>query len=386
MSNLIYEFSRLANEFSSWSALSAHLQSDAGGLLKISHKEDDQYAIIKYVKGISNFNLSHTSFFRSVLWDTHANAPVGMGPTKAATVPTLQDLIGPLSVEEFMEGVMINVFTTDGTTLQFATRSSLGAKGGFYSKKSFADMIADVKTMNTAKILALLPKPTTDFPSSFASFVLQHPEHRIVAEVRDPSLTCVLLGTVSKDKTVTLLDVPSEVGPLVYADLEDGQFALSRVEKLAISKQTGWQGLVFRDRNDKTKRWRIRSMSYKILRTLRGQEATVEERFARLRSQGNLRVYLLTWPEEKQTFFDLEMKLRRQTSQVYAEYCEVHKERKKVLADVPLYCRSIVWALHGLYLTTLKAQGQTVKMPTVIQMVNTLPLDKLVWLLKASSS
>ena len=236
MSNPIHEFSRLATEFPSWSALSSHLQSDAGGLLKISHKEDDQYAIIKYVKGISNFNLSHTSLFRSVLWDTYANAPVGMGPTKAATVPNLQDLVGPLSVEEFIEGVMINVFTTNGYSLQFATRSSLGAKGGFYSKKSFADMIADVKIMNTDKILALLPKPSADFPSSFASFVLQHPEHRIVAEVRDPSLTCVLLGTVSKDKTVTLLDVPSEVSPMVYANLGEGEFAVSYVENLAISK------------------------------------------------------------------------------------------------------------------------------------------------------
>jgi hypothetical protein len=295
------------------------------------------------------------------------------------------------ATENFVDGFMINAWVGSDEVLHVATRKKIGGTNKFYSEKTFGDLFAEclastqLKTLDGLKDVLNALRVEQSATSAFVSFVAQHPEHRIVAEVRDPSLTCVLLGTVAKDKTVTLLDIPSEVGPMIYADLEDGQFALSSVEKLAISKQTGWQGLVFRDRNDKTKRWRIRSMSYKILRTLRGQEATVEERFARLRSQGNLRVYLLTWPEEKQTFFDLEMKLRRQTSQVYAEYCEVHKERKKVLADVPLYCRSIVWALHGLYLTTLKAQGQTVKMPIVIQMVNTLPLDKLVWLLKSSS-
>lgn len=365
-------FVNLVNKYSTWQELRDFLFSKEGGSLRIVENKGDQYAIVRYVKGQSDFEKPWVRWMRSVVWDTQANRPVCVAPPKAHNTEAPTNV--PLEVEEFVEGVMVNGFVTGGPDMNWATRSSLGATTGFYGKKTFAEMAKEAE-MARKWGRGDLAGTIRVSGYSFASFVLQHPEHRVVQKIDTPNLNLIHLGRVDASGLITIADAPEdwheslrEWAVKKYPALAEGETAARRLETMIRTTEATWQGLVFR--GPEGNRWRLRSLSYKILRDLRGKESQPEERFARVRGQNMVRLYTQNWPEEQQKFFELEKRLRGLTSKIYTEYCAVHKEKSKVFLDVPIPLRTPIYQLHGIYLNSLRPKNLTLKMPIVIQYVN----------------
>lgn len=386
-----YDFSDLVTNYSSWESLRTFLESEEGGKLRIIQKEGDPFAIVRYVKGQSDLGWQSkpwVRWMRSVVWDTHSNRPVCVAPPKAYSDDVPNHVDRPeIAVEEFVEGVMVNAFLAENGSLQLSTRSSLGASTGYYSQKTFAEMMADALAARGVSLdqLATLIKSK----GTFASFVLQHPEHRVVQKNESPNVALIYCGTVNPNGSVEIYETPAEWtegfqswGVKTYPPLAPGETAAQRLEMMIRTAESTWQGLVFR--GPCGTRWRLRSLSYKILRDLRGKESRIEERFSRLRAQNMVRLYTQNWPEETAAFLDLEKRLRGLTSKIYTEYCAVHKEKSKLFLDVPVPLRSPVYHLHGIYLNNLRAQNLTVKMPLVIQFVNTMKPEEQAALLRSS--
>lgn len=363
MSYTVSVFQNLLQKFPTWSELETYLTSAEGGQLRVVG--DGRYKIIRYVKGISHLDFDHVQWGRSIVWDTETNRPVCVAPPKAKTtqIPT-----GDLVVEDFLDGIMINVFKTkeDPTKLQVATRTQLGATGRFYSSKSFETLFNEVR--DSSSIHGLMSNYT------FASFVLRHPEHRVVERVRFPQLHCVHAGIVDDNGTVhifernhlqTVFPIPSyPIGG--FADEKNRETYFTNLVQV---KGWTWQGLVLKDR--KGGRWRMRNPNYMILRELRGSEATPVERFLRLRHQGKVSDYLKHYHEERQIFWDLEQQLRAKTKEVFDAYCIVHKSHQKKLADLPKEIQPFVFRLHSHYLDILKPLGEKVSIKHSIETVNT---------------
>lgn len=386
-------FSNLKKQFSTWDELSSFLQSPEGGSLRVVQKDSSPYAIVRYVKGQSNLATDLTRWMRSVVWDTITNLPLCVAPPKAL-YSEIPNSAGSLSVEEFMEGVMVNAFVKETGTISekpvlvWATRSSIGAESGFYSEMTFSTMIQEA--------LKEVGWTSDDLAShlhyngqSFASFVLQHPSHRVVQAIQKPNLTLIHLGSVDSTGRVTIsdnqADWPEQLRKLAirsYPPLGEGETAAQRLDTMIRTSEATWQGLVFR--GPQGQRWRLRSLSYKILRDLRGKESRIEERFCRVRTQNMVRLYTQTWPEEQAKFFELEKRFRGLTSKVYTEYCAVHKEKSKPFLDVPIPLRTPVYHLHGIYLNNLRPQNLTLKMAVVIQYMNNLPVEAQAALLRSS--
>ena len=83
-------FTNLVSKHGDWASLSAFLQSEAGGAIRVVQKEGERYAILRYVKGTSDLSAqrkdSHSvgvdllnkewvPWMRSVVWDTLTNRP-----------------------------------------------------------------------------------------------------------------------------------------------------------------------------------------------------------------------------------------------------------------------------------------------------------------------
>jgi hypothetical protein len=294
----------------------------------------------------------------------------------------------PYDIHEFVEGVMVNGFVSDSPDMNWSTRSSLGAKTGFYSTKSFAEMAAEAERarMYGKGDLAGTLK-YKDW--SFASFVLQHPEHRVVQKIEKPNLNLIHLGRVGPDGTVLLSDYPLDWPEALecwavksYGPLSTTDSPLRFMEQMSQTADSTWQGLVFRGSDGE--RWRLRTLSYKILRELRGKESRIEDRFCRLRQQNMVRFYSNNWSEEAMLFFGLEKRFRALTVKIYTEYCAVHKEKSKVFLDVPIPLRTPIYVLHGIYLNSLRPKNMTLKMSSVIQYMNNLPLDQQSALLRSN--
>lgn len=376
-------FQQLISSYPTWESLQTFLTSPEGGNFRIVGT--GKYVIIRYVKGISNMRLQHSPWLRSVIWDTEAHRPVCVAPPKAETtaIPTGDD--HKYNIQEFLDGIMINVFVTkeNPSFLQVCTRTSIGAEGSFYSEKSFHDMFIEAlhhSHLNKKTLLSALPHATKDTTSVFASFVLQHPEHRVVTRCHKARAWLVQVGFVKENGSVEIMETlhPSEKLYNVMLSLfPNNSFKTDNdlTEFFAsYCKENGWffQGFTFKD--NQGRRWRLRNDNYTYLRELRGSEATPLERFLRLRREGKVAEYLKHYSEDRDTFWELEGKLRNKTKEIYQAYCDVHKGHTKQFGDLSKDLQPCVFKLHAHYLENCKPKNEKINMESCVSLINNLPV------------
>ena len=369
MSFEISIFKTLRESYPSWDVLKTYLTSEEGGKFTVRDCENTPFAIIQYKRGESILG-ENGHWLRSVVWNKETNLPVCISPRKANTgMPPVET---PLHLEEFYDGVMVNVFRIlgpDGNIGEehITTRSQYGAGGTFYSQKTFKELFSEV---GRPPVWPAKDLPTEEFPATFMSYVLQHPEHRVVASVSSPKVIMVECGKVAADGTVVYSEPFYKYVPPTTFTSEKEMNEHIRTE--SIHRGWRWQGLVFRDTAGN--RWRIRSSTYTYLRKLRGNEAKPLDRFLRLRSTNSVTEYLKHYGEERQVFWDFETTLRRRTKEIYDSYVTVHKSHEKKLADLPQPDKTVVFKLHSHFLANLRPQSKSVRMQDVIDLVNALPL------------
>lgn len=379
-------FQSLVAKYPTWKELSDFLSSEEGGAFRI--RECGRFAIVNYKKGITKMT-DEMAELRSVVWDTVSHAPVCVAPAKAKSGSPPSGV--PLRVEEFLDGVMVNAFRILGDPkVHIVSRSQYDAAGTFYSKKTFGELFREALPTATVEDLFKGVEPTPEAPAFFVSFVLQHPEHRVVYRPPKPAIYLVEAGAVRADRTIdraVALPLPLTkclslpISPSLAFHSEEDMMELLKTESL--KRGWTWQGLVFRDAEGH--RWRLRNPTYIYLRGLRGNDSQPEARFLRLRSQGKVAEYLKHYADEAELFWSLEEKLRAETQTTYDAYCSVHKAHEKTLADIPHPRKTLVFKLHSHYINALREQRIPIQKKHVIDLVNSLPLWEQQLLLKASA-
>ena len=345
----------------------------------------NRYAIVRYDKAYQSTQTMANGFFRSVVWDTVTNRPVCVAPPKAceqalvACEQTSEQVPTPYRCEEFLEGVMVNAFLDASGTVQLATRSKMGATGIFYSRRSFQDLLVDAlqqKGINTIQEIKQILGTHT-----FASFLLQHPEHRIVSRITVPSLYLIHRGSVSADGTVHIEEVSEGDFAIPTVPIPENTSPEALVIQLAEQRGWQWQGLVFKD--GQGTRWRFRSKAYTMVRTLRGESPRQDVQFLNLRGKGMMETYLYYYPEEKDAMWELEGSLRNLTQNLYQQYVSCHIKHQVKFADLPAFWKPHVFTLHSLFLGTLKQKGHFIRKQEVIQYMNHLPIPRVLHLFKS---
>ena len=385
MSFTVDTFTSLREKYPTWPELKAHVESKDGGLLRVV-EHDDGLAIIRYDKAVKTD--VDVGQFRSVVWDMSGNAPVCVAPFRAIDgAPPVN--VAMSSVEDFVDGFMMNAWVHNDT-LHVATRTRIGGDNTFYSEKTFGQLFEEclaktsLKNLDGLKACLESLRSSENASSAFASFVVQHPEHRIVAKTGVPMLFTVHCGTVMADAKVNLSEKAVN-WPEGLANLRIGTYpkkifdTADQVEVLlrntAAQRGWRWQGLVFKD--GKGARWRMRTPTYTLLRQLRGSEPTTLERFFRLRAQRKVVDYLKHYAEESDQFWKYEECLRAPTSDVFSAYVDVHKAHAVAFKELPTALRPAVFLLHTKWREELRPKGFSVRLQNVIQVVNHLrPFEK----------
>ena len=380
-------FSELTAAYPTWDQLRLYLTSAEGGKLRVLTSDD--LAIIRYTKGVSDFTKPHVPYFRSVVWSKSLNQPVCVSPVKAQYGNVEAGVA--VRVTDFVDGTMINAFRT-AEGVRIATRSSLDARGTFYSSRSFADLFDDAfrPLGGTMKFLESVLKV-----GEFVSFVLQHPEHKTVLAISQPRVYVTYLGSVGDSVKIsvdpsTWPERLAAYAPQVYNEglcfeKPAASYQMMRDQRLGYS----WQGLVFQEL-DGSRRWRIRNPAYTVVRSLRGSESNAMERFLRLRSEGTIKKYLEHFRDESNEMWEFEKLLRERTQELYNAYTDMNKLKTKTMKQLPYCLRPHVYALHGLYLSKLPKDGtrapkdsvKPIMKDTVVAYVNDLSLEDQLVLLK----
>lgn len=331
--------SDLTQRFPTSDELFAWLRSEEGGRLVIRKDwmtPEEQLVLIQYKKELSDLSKPHVAALRSVVWDARTNRPVCAGPARGLSFAKAVDdgiNVADCVVEDFVDGVMINLFQDKSGEWDVATRTVIGGDCSFYGKRDFVDLFWE--TFDAAGLTDELLEDGATY-----SFVLQHPEERIVVA---PAYGIPKLYLV----TATGGALPAQLlalTPQRHNDLKTLEDVKERVVSWGKRFRTAWQGVVIKTPDGR--RYKLRSEQYDEARHLRGNQANRPYVWLERWSEGRLPAYLRLYPEEQteaeaviQTFKDL-------TQQAHKIYQEIYKQRLYPLGQAPAKFRKLLWDAH----------------------------------------
>ena len=326
---------------------------------------------------------------RSVVIESQTNQIVSFAPPKSYDFNTFSEQFpnnsdNNLVVEEFVEGTMINIFFDKVIqSWQIATRRTVGGHVSFYKLQkgaTFNQMFSDACKENKLDVTTL----DTQF---VYSFVLQHPENRIVLPIKKPQLYLVAVYYINNETfqvtpismddvkssgvfSKTTVKFPEEYAFTSYEDLL-GQFSSNKVPFNVM-------GLVIRHRlyNIRTK---IRNPVYEEIRQLKGNQPKLQYQYLLLRQQGKVSDFLKFYPENKKDFTKFRDQIHQFTDSLYMNYVSCYIKKEGPLANYPAQYKTHMFNIHQLFLSDLKEKGEYVSHAVVINYVNSLHPSKLMY-------
>lgn len=384
-------FRDLKEKYPTWDQLKTYLESYEGGSLEITTNEEN--AIIKYDKEQSDFTKPHVKWFRSVVWNKSTNMPVCVSPPKATN--TISLISSDYVWQEYLDGVMINMYKTDySSKLNIVTRSSFDAAGYFYSKKSFYmllneafDYMKESGEITEESLDSLIPQCNLEskIKSYSVSLLLQHPEHRVVEIVTRPKIFVVHTAKIFENGDVEINELPEKYGiPIIdnhpIPDTSSVFDYLHWLAKEAEKRPWHWQGVTIKDNNGN--RFRLRTNNYRMIRNLRGCTSRHDIRFAQLFHENILNTYLFYYPEEAPIYYDYLNKVDKLIKTLYNYYVRIHITKTMKTSYIQSKWRPHIFSLHGMYLYSLREAKQFIREKDVGRYVQALPWQQLLNLLK----
>jgi hypothetical protein len=344
-----------------------------------------KYNIIRYDKNtLCCDNIPTYGMYRSVVVNSDRQV-VCFSPPKSINADdfikkysTKTDI---LIAEEFVEGTMINVFWDSKIGLsgawEISTRNKVGAISSFYkshssNSKTFRDMFLEAAKNNNLDLISL-------DKNYCYSFVLQHPENRIVIPFKSPQLYLISMYIIdntnknnlkvySVDKSKffelhpnTTIKIPTVYNWTNYNDLID-KYASMNTEYDIL-------GVVIHN-NETGERTKIRNPVYEQVRQLRGNQPKLQYQYLCLRKEGKVSDFLKYYPENKKEFSTFRDQIHLFTNTLFSNYVSCYIKKEKPLMEFSEQYKTHMFNIHKHYLDELKEKKMYVTNTVVIKYVN----------------
>jgi hypothetical protein len=346
------------------------------------------YKVIRYDKNFLCVDLIPTyGLCRSVILNS-VNQIVGFAPPKSLHadifINKYPENTNGIQAEEFVEGTMINVFFDQcvGVTgsWEISTRNTVGATSSFFKShgaKTFRQMFMeaagecklDINKLDTALCY---------------SFVLQHPENRIVVPFSKAQLYLVgvynINNSIDNNSTVDYLDVHgykdffnNELGTTVkFPQIYQFHKYSDLIEKYG-SMNTSYDivGVIIHNK-ETGERTKIRNPVYEQVRNLRGNQPKLQYQYLCLRKEGKVKDFLTFYPENKPEFSTFRDQVHLFTNTLYSNYVSCYIKKEKPLLDFSQQYRTHMFNIHQIYMNELREKKQFINNTVVQKYVNEL--------------
>ena len=356
-------------------------------------KNGDKFTIVKYDHEIlANDMRDKTGLFRSLIFKN--GKLVVFSPPKSVTPEMFNEKIIEMkdkeakvhvTAEEFIEGTMINLFYNTSTVTEsgeisegeweISTRSTVGAKIRFFKNgeqgQTFRSMFLEAMIENNLEFENLNKEYCY-------SFILQHPDNRIVSPIIKPQLYLAavykIMQTDTEIKVKQIISEPEfieKTGVLLPAQLK-----LSTIDELKFkyaSMNTPYDTMGFVVKEITTGiRCKYRNPVYEDIKTLRGNQPKLLYQYISLRKLGRVGTYLKYFPEHKLEFNNMRDRIHNFTTSLHNSYVGCYVMKEKPLKEYSLQFRSHMFKLHAFYLEQLREENGKIDRAFVIQYVNAL--------------
>lgn len=316
------------------------------------------YALASYKK-----HEKYGGLHRSVIFKN--NKVVCFSPPKSIPYTDFQEKypITECIVDEFIDGTMINVFYDESKWI-ISTRTIVGANCTFYSTKTFHEMFheTNINYDNLNKQYCY-------------SFVLQHPENRIVTPITTPKLYLIAVyqindsGIYEQHKTnhcITEYLMPTTFSFSSYKEAEEF------VEKQSYE----FKGVMIKTRGERT---RITNSAYEKVKKLRGNSSSLLFTYLTLRSTVDQTEYEKYFPDH--CFPTYEKQLSQLVVLMHGLYMECFIKKTYSLKTYNQPFKQHLYELHMHYIHRLRQEKKCVTKHEVKKYIVTLPPALLVKLI-----
>mgnify|MGYP001408650812 CR=1 FL=1 len=371
---------------------------------KVLDSDSDDYIIkqycglylIKYNKhSLTHDNVSTLGLFRSVITD--GERILSFAPTKSQNYNhfIVNNDFQDCHISEFIDGTMINVFYNTSNInkngksspkWEIATRSNIGANCRFNlnSNKTFREMFYDAICISNHTDSDFFDKLNKNY---CYSFVLQHPENRIVHHVNTPQiyLTNVFdccgntISTIPNNEMKTLdmseiVKYPKNIHEM-FSKVKNWDY----INLLCSGEQTSFnlQGFVITNSNNV--RTKIRNIEYEKIKRIRGNSPKLQYQFLELYKQNKIKQYLGYFPEHIELFNGYRRDFYKWTETLYNLYINCFIEKTTYLRNCAFEFKPILYFLQKHYLLELRPNGKKVNFTYLKQYVKGIPTEKIMF-------
>lgn len=361
---------------------------------RVRSKAGTTYQIIRYDKDFLSFDLYlDLGMYRSIILNLDTKKVVAMAPPKSLQLEN-QTFKGidfkDIQIQEFVEGTMINVFWDSSNNIwEISTRSSIGANVKFYQgkdTKTFKQMFEEtLESIGEKDLFNKLDK------NLMYSFVIQHPENRIVTPFNEPNLYLIDVYQFSYEddniivksynvQNLELNDVEVEIFnavvkdsniklPKIYSEYNSVDECVSYFRSGDVSYDI--VGAVFKHLHSNI-RSKVRNPVYEEIRHLKGNYPKKQYRYLALRKSGKMTEYLKIFNEDREDFSSYREGCHKFTNRLYNYYVGCYIKKNKELRYYPFQYRTHMVALHQLYVHRLKPEGNYIRKHHVVDYFNLL--------------
>lgn len=319
-------------------------------------KEYDNLYLVKYDKTLSNMEHEDVLRCRGVILEKNTNRLVCISPPKSLNVDFyhtkyLEKNSEGVLIEEFYDGTMINVFRYNDTNY-ISTRSCLGAHNKYRSIKTFKTLFSECIDFDVFEKLS---------SGHCYSFLLQHPDNKIVKQYDTPSSVLVMTTRINEDNSVTILNPEETMNLLQSCNVElstPRRFEIDSMESIyneLDNLNDSDQGFVLKyyDKGSDN-RSKIRNLRYNDIRKLRGNDTNKMFMYFELRKKKNVVEYLEYFPEDKELFDKFRFELYDFTSKLFKYYLELKVNKNIKFLEIDYEYRPMINDLHEIYVSSNK--------------------------------
>ncbi len=389
--------------------------------MKVNHKRymgknNNVYDIYRYDKSVLTFDSYDTrGLFRSLV--VKNGQMLAFAPPKSMGFNSFTEKFTydneDLVAENFVEGTMINLFfdpkmddngnikigeiadmitdednpkwsSHEDGEWEIATRSTIGGNTSFYqddNAPTFRKMFLEA-CIESGLEFDDLPKKDENGCGYSYSFVLQHPENRLVSIFEKPQL--YIVGVYKMDNKNGKIDEVDMNTVKNWDGISNttvqyvGKYSKiwssydSLIEKFKNGEESyDKMGIVIK--NTRTgERCKYRNELYEEVRFLRGNQPKFQYQYILLRRQDQVKKFLKFYPEKKQDCEKYRKMIHRYTETLYKKYCECYIKKQKPLIEFEENYRTNMFLLHKLYLDKYRENKGHIGMPVVIKFVNSM--------------
>ena len=337
------------------------------------------YILAKYNKACLSPELYNDwGRFRSCVFDANTEKLLGYSPPKALSIES--DFGNCVIMEEMVEGSMVNMFW-DPTIEQWeiSTKSNVGGTNKFLqAKEPMAFRTMFLQACNYTGF------DFADLSHEYCySFVLQHPDNRIVRTFSTHAIILVEAYKLPNLEYVQIYNDPHVahlIGasrirlPKIYCQISDhGDIHEKAALILNEEKKRDYliPGIVIKNTTTGS-RCKIRNSEYEQVHMLRDNQPKLQYAYLMLRKTQNINKYLRIYQEDSHDFEQYRQNVHQYTKLLYEYYNRCYVLKEKPLKEWPFEFRTHMFQLHHIYKHQLRERKQRVTMKIVINYFNSL--------------